>query len=380
MKKRIFFICLCFSIIVLVFMSIVIVTNNSARTSDTIGSQVVNINEIEQLIKQGNDELALSKLSDLSGYVKTIDQSYNYTPIVLMASFSIIFCIGLFIYIYFQILRPFDKLKGFAKEISSGNFDLPLEYERSNYFGQFTWSFDLMRKEIKKARRCEKEAIENNKTVIASLSHDIKTPIASIKAYSEALEANMDKTYETRMEYISVIMRKADEVKKLTDDLFLHSISDMERISFNNDNIDLDEVVFNASNDFKANTPINYINKTKDAYIYGDRDRLYQVMENIINNSIKYANTKIDISLMENDDNYIVSIKDYGPGIDDNDMPFIFEKFYRGVNSKEKQGTGLGLYIVKYMMEKMNGEVELENNNGLVVKLIFKKNKKQILS
>jgi signal transduction histidine kinase len=67
------------------------------------------------------------------------------------------------------------------------------------------------------------------------------------------------------------------------------------------------------------------------------------------------------------------SIKDYGNGIDDNDMPFIFEKFYRGNNSKEKQGTGLGLYIVKYMMEKMNGKVELENKNGLIVKLFFKK-------
>jgi len=231
----------------------------------------------------------------------------------------------------------------------------------------------MMRKEIQKARRCEKEAIENNKTVIASLSHDIKTPIASIKAYSEALEANMDNTYEDRMTYVSVIMRKADEVKKLTDDLFIHSISDMDRISFNSEKVNLDDLIVNASNDFSANTPINYINRINNAYVFVDRDRLYQVFENIINNSIKYANTKIDINLEENDDNYIVSIKDYGPGIDDKDMPFIYEKFYRGVNSKEKQGTGLGLYIVKYMMEKMNGSVELENKNGLLVKLILKK-------
>jgi signal transduction histidine kinase len=229
----------------------------------------------------------------------------------------------------------------------------------------------MMRSEIKKARRCEKEAIENNKTVIASLSHDIKTPIASIKAYSEALEANMDNSYEDRMTYISVIMRKADEVKKLTDDLFVHSISDMDRISFNNEKINLDDCLINSSNDF--NTIINYKNNTKDAYIYADRDRVYQVFENIINNSIKYANTNIDITLDESDNEFIVSIKDYGNGIDDKDMPFIYEKFYRGVNSKEKQGTGLGLYIVKYMMEKMNGKVELENKNGLLVKLFFKK-------
>ena len=71
--------------------------------------------------------------------------------------------------------------------------------------------------------------------------------------------------------------------------------------------------------------------------------------------------------------NIILLILKIGPGINDRDLPFIFEKFYRGVNSKDKQGTGLGLYIVKYMLEKMDGKVELENNNGLLVKIYLKK-------
>lgn len=373
MKKRIFFICLFFIIIIGIFTLCICLYQNSLNSDTVKNNQIVNINEIEQLMNQGKIDEANAKLESLADYLRGTNTGFNYTPIIIMASISVLFVLVLFVYVYYQILRPFDKLKGFASEIASGNFDLPLQYERSNYFGKFTWSFDMMRNEIKKARRCEKEAIENNKTVIASLSHDIKTPIASIKAYSEALEANMDNTYEERMNYVNVIMRKADEVKKLTDDLFVHSISDMDRISFNNENINLNDIIINSSNDFRANTPINYINNTKEATIYADRDRVYQVFENIINNSIKYANTKIDITLDETSENYIVSIKDYGNGISDSDMPFIFEKFYRGNNSKEKQGTGLGLYIVKYMMEKMNGKVELENKNGLLVKLFFKK-------
>lgn len=373
MKKRIFFICLFFIAVIVIFTICVCVYQHNLNSDTIKNNQIVNINEIEQLINAGRLEEANAKLEDLADYLRGTSTGFNYTPLIIMASISVLFVLALFIYVYYQILRPFDKLKGFASEIASGNFDIPLKYERSNYFGKFTWSFDMMRNEIKKARRCEKEAIENNKTVIASLSHDIKTPIASIKAYSEALEANMDNTYEDRMTYINVIMRKADEVKKLTDDLFVHSISDMDRISFNNQNINLNDIIINSSNDFSANTPINYINNVKDAFIYADRDRVYQVFENIINNSIKYANTKIDITLDESNNEYIVSIKDYGSGISDNDMPFIFEKFYRGDNSKEKQGTGLGLYIVKYMMEKMNGRVELENKNGLLAKLFFKK-------
>ena len=373
MKKRIFFICLFFIIIIGIFTVCICIYQNNLNSDTVKNNQIVNINEIEQLMNQGKIDEANAKLESLADYLRGTNTGFNYTPIIIMASISVLFVLVLFIYVYYQILRPFDKLKGFASEIASGNFDLPLQYERSNYFGKFTWSFDMMRNEIKKARRCEKEAIENNKTVIASLSHDIKTPIASIKAYSEALEANMDNTYEERMNYVNVIMRKADEVKKLTDDLFVHSISDMDRISFNNENINLNDIIINSSNDFRANTPINYINNIKNATIYADRDRVYQVFENIINNSIKYANTKIDITLDEDSENYIVSIKDYGTGISDSDMPFIFEKFYRGNNSKEKQGTGLGLYIVKYMMEKMNGKVELENKDGLLVKLFFKK-------
>lgn len=77
------------------------------------------------------------------------------------------------------------KIAGFAENIAQGNFDVPLKYERCNYFGAFTWAFDSMRKEIIKARAAEREAVENNKTVIATLSHDIKTPVASIRAYAE---------------------------------------------------------------------------------------------------------------------------------------------------------------------------------------------------
>ena len=167
------------------------------------------------------------------------------------------FVIIIFLYIYFAILRPFDKLKDFAKEIARGNFNLPLNYERSNYFGQFTWAFDSMRLEITKARKCEAEAIENNKTVIAGLSHDIKTPIASIILYAEALEANIDSNYITRVKYLNVIMNKATEVKKLTDDLFLHSVSEMDKLSFNLEKLNLLEILKSSINDFNVNSTIN---------------------------------------------------------------------------------------------------------------------------
>lgn len=373
MKKKIFFITLSFIFILIIITTIFCINGYNKNTDDLRGQQLVHINETEQLINNGEYDKANQKLDEIDKYLRETSNDFDPTLIILNTSITIIFLIAVFLYIYFSILRPFDKLKGFATEIAAGNFNIPLNYERSNYFGQFTWSFDSMKSEIIKARKCETEAIENNKTVIASLSHDIKTPIASIIAYAEALEANIDSDYETRVKYLNVIMNKANEVKKLTDDLFLHSVSEMDKLSFNQEKLNLGEILSASINDFNANTTINFNDNIDNAYIMADRIRLSQIFENIINNSIKYANTKIDISLLDDNGYYLVTIKDYGNGIDDSDMPFIFEKFYRGNNSIGKNGTGLGLYIVKYMIEKMNGKVELISNNGLLVKLYFKK-------
>ena len=373
MKKKIFGITLFFILSIIVVTTIVIVLGYNNNSDELRTTQLVNINEVQQLINSGRLEEANAKLNSIDNYLRGVENSYNPTTLIIVSAISILFIILVFAYIYFAILRPFDKLKVFASEIAAGNFDIPLNYERSNYFGKFTWAFDSMRSEIIKARRCEAEAIENNKTVIASLSHDIKTPIASINAYAEALGANIDSSYDERSKYLNVIMNKALEVKKLTDDLFLHSVSELDKISFMEEKINIVDMIKNSINDFKANTTINFKSNLNEAYTLADRMRMSQIFENIFNNSIKYANTNIDVELEDSNEYYLVSIRDYGKGIADEDLPFIFEKFYRGKNATGKNGTGLGLYIVKYMIEKMGGKVDLISNDGLCVKLFFKK-------
>lgn len=155
------------------------------------------MNEIEQLIRSGQYSEAAKKTSDLQDLIRLPERiQNNNTKWILLCSISLVYLLTVFGYVYFSILHPFDKLENFSSHIAQGDFNLPLNYERSNYFGEFTWAFDSMRREITKARSCEREAIENNKTVIATLSHDIKTPISSIRTYAEGLEANLDSTPE----------------------------------------------------------------------------------------------------------------------------------------------------------------------------------------
>ena len=156
-----------------------------------------------------------------------------------MCGICLLFLGGVTGYCCFAVIRPFEKLSHFAEEIAAGNFDLPLDYERSNYFGKFTWGFDRMRREIRNARECELEAIENNKTVIAALSHDIKTPVASVRAYAEALDLGMAQTPEQQAEYLNRMMQKCDDITKLTDDMLLHALSDLGSLRMQPEEFDL---------------------------------------------------------------------------------------------------------------------------------------------
>lgn len=368
MKGKLISVTTLFSALIIIVSGVFFYMGNQANSQDNRTEQLVAINEIEQLVKMGEYEKLSEKTTELSESIRLSEEVSNVNVgIFIMCGICIVFCTVIFGYVYFAILRPFDKLKGFAEKISQGNFDIPLEYERSNYFGEFTWAFDSMRREIIKARSCEREAIENNKTVIATLSHDIKTPVASIRAYAEGLEANLDGSPEKRKKYLSVIMKKCDEVSKLTNDLLLHSLSDMDKLKIIPEGFELCGFIENAVTEIAADhNDVRFRKPDFSAVVKADKNRLMQITENLIGNARKYAKTDIEVFITKSDGNVQIHFRDFGKGISDEDMPFIFEKFYRGKNCGNEQGSGLGLYIVKYIMEQMDGDILLKNhNNGL---------------
>lgn len=374
MKKRLFSVATLFSILILFVTGLLYFSEKQLNSQDVKAEQIITLNEMEQLAKSGNYEKMSEKSTELTESIRSAQAISNGNrKLFLMCGICIIFFAVVFGYVYSAILRPFDKMKQFAQKIAQGNFDVPLDYERSNYFGEFTWAFDSMRREITKARSCEREAIENNKTVIATLSHDIKTPISSICAYAEGLEANMDSTPEKREKYLRVIMRKCDEVSHLTNDLFLHSLSDLDKLKINPETFELCSFLENAVGKIAAEqNDVQFQKPTFTAMVCTDKNRVTQITENLINNARKYAKSEIAVFFTQADDNVKVHFRDYGRGIPDEDMPFIFDKFYRGKNCGNEQGSGLGLYIVKYIAEQMHGKVMLHNHtDGLEAIIVF---------
>ncbi len=275
-------------------------------------------------------------------------------------------CLIYIFIIHYKVFQPFRKMKGFAQSIARGELDVPLEMDRSNHFGAFTESFDLMREELGKARENERIANQSKKELVATLSHDIKTPVASIKATSELMQIKSEDPW-TRSQ-LEVIEQKADQINLLITNLFQATLEELQELKVNPTEESSKLIAsFIQNADYKAKAEVAAI---PDCLFLADPMRLQQVFDNIISNSYKYANTKIAVTALIDSDKLIVTIKDFGSGVSSDELILLTNKFYQGENAKGKSGSGLGLYIAKFLMNRMNGELSCENQfDGFAVHL-----------
>ena len=307
----------------------------------------------------------------------------------------LIFLLGYFLLymIYLRELKPIIGLQSFANDISKGNLDVALPINRNNGFINFTESFDLMREALKEAKQREINAESTKREMVAELSHDLKTPIATIQATCEVLNARIalkkkengalnSKEIADLEEKLNIISNKAELINQLIQSVFKATLEDMNEIDVSVEEYSsvLIENYFKGLKDYGN---IILENAIPECLVYMDKLRMEQVVDNIVGNSYKYAGTDIMVSFDEIEDylsdtgknmSYIkITIKDSGPGVPETDLPLVTEKYYRGNNAKEKNGYGLGLYLVKTYMERQGGGFEYHNDHGFVAELYVKK-------
>ncbi len=275
-----------------------------------------------------------------------------------------------FLMVYLRILRPFERLKRFATNISVGNFDIPLYMQRDNYFGAFTESFDILREELKKAKESEYQANRSKKELVASLSHDIKTPVATINALCEILEIKL--LHDENLEKIKTIHQKSNMIDHLISNMFHATLSELQVLKVEKAE-EPSTILSDIFHDMEQIHPLRIQNDLPECLIICDKLRLMQVIDNLLNNSSKYAGTLIHITYRELKEVLLLEIRDFGAAIKDDDLPLVCEKFYRGSNSSEKAGSGLGLYLAKQFMEGMGGGLLCEKDHGFVVTLTLRK-------
>lgn len=269
-------------------------------------------------------------------------------------------------FIYYRFLRPFSELQQFASNVAAGNLDFSLHMKKKNYFGAFTESFDLMREELESARRGEYEANQSKKELVASLSHDIKTPVSTIKAYCEIL-ALKSKEKDT-LEKIRIIDTKADMIDHLISDMFHATLEELSILKIQPKE-ELSTAIAEMFEDVNHYGKIQFKARIPECLICCDVLRLRQVIDNVVNNSYKYSGTQIEVIPVLEDEALKIRIRDFGPGVKESELAFVCSKFYRGSNGESVNGSGLGLYLAKQFMDGMGGSLEVFNENGFVVVL-----------
>ena len=328
------------------------------------------------------------------------ESKHNFLMYVLLF-WGLILILGyaLMVFIYFAWIKPIREMEGFASEIAKGNLDIKLPMHRDNISESFTESFDLMREGLKSSKIREMEAEKAKREMMAELSHDLKTPVATIQATCEVMELKLKmelektlkeanpsedkiKMLQDNLEKTGYISNKSETINQLVQNVFHATLDDMAAVKIEPEETDSRtiEVFFENIREYGNIILENHI---PECLVYIDKLRMEQVIDNIIGNSYKYAGTDIHISFGEvrnsadikgTKNEFIrITIRDEGPGVDENELPLIIEKYYRGEATKEKQGYGLGMYLANYYMEKQGGGMEYYNDNGFVVELLVRK-------
>ena len=261
-----------------------------------------------------------------------------------------------------SITRPINKLMTKAKYISKGEYDKKIEINTDILeINDLTNSINNLSQSIK-----EQENIR--KRLTGDISHELKTPLTNIQSH---LEAMIDGIWEPTEERLLSVKEEAERLSSLVSDMQKLNKYDESSIKLKKDNVNISDiicfVIFQFSNLAKSkNIKIEY--EKKNINLYCDKDKITQALVNILSNAIRYSNEGSTIFIEEKlkDNKVIISIEDQGIGISEEDLKYVFERFYRADKSRTRAtgGTGIGLTIVKSIVSSHGGEVKLESKLG----------------
>ena len=288
----------------------------------------------------------------------------------VLGTMAILF-IAVMLYIKFAILAPFERLSSIPYELSKGNLTAPMKETKNRYFGKFLWGIDILRENIEQQKQRELEMQKEKKTLLLSLSHDIKTPLSAIKLYSAALSKNLYSDAEKQHKIAENINEKADEIEGYVSQIITASREDFFSLEVNMGEFYLSELVEKIAGYYKEKLALIktdfIIGKYKNCLLSGDLSRSVEVMQNIIENALKYGDgRRVELIFPKDDECVQIAIMNGGCTLEKDDLPHIFESFWRGANAGNIGGNGLGLYICRQLMRKMNGEIFAKIDNDII--------------
>lgn len=313
---------------------------------------------------------------------KVIGPGYNVLLAVLILLAAII--IGPLMWIITKdIVIPLKKLDNSAKEIARGNLDFHLQSNSNNEIGSVIRSYEIMRFELKKSITSQLQMEESRKQLFSDITHDLKTPITSIKGYIQGIRDGVANDTEKLSKYLEVIYTKTIDMNAMIDDLFLFSKLDLGKEPFNKDYIDIAEFYKNCIQELHLELDGKGVELNSECSVSPgfkvllDSQKIKRVILNIVSNSLKFMEKEcrlLNMVFEEQNGFLVVKIKDNGIGIDQSELEKIFDRFYRTDPSRNRNtgGSGLGLAITRQIIEQHKGTIQADSIKGEWTEISFK--------
>lgn len=349
-------------------------TMTSKGTSIIIQSFYVNKNKLEiAAIHTADIKAKKGNQSYLRKYI------FKSSVIFILGILVVVVLMNMFLtwWISRNILIPLEKLSIGSHRIKNGELNFQLDYKKADEFGALCQDFDEMRIHLKDSVE-ERLRYERYRTeLLSGISHDLRTPLTSIKGYAEGLMDGIADTPEKQKRYYNAIHIRANDMEGLVDNLstYTHLENGQEHYDFKC--VEFQEYLNKVIQEYQIDSVNNQVkiqcNFTDDKlYVNIDSQKMQRVILNIFSNSVKYRTGDTSVITVETgreDDYAVLRITDDGPGVNIDDLQHIFECFYRGDASRTRagDGSGLGLSIVKQIVEGHNGKLKAENRGGLSI-------------
>lgn len=281
------------------------------------------------------------------------------------------------VYIDRKILSPFYRLSNYSVELAKGNLTAPVKADRNKFFGKFLWGMDMLRDNLETNKKKELELQKEKKTLIMSISHDIKTPLSAIRLYTKALREGIYDSETGRMEALEGIGRNADDIERYVSEIISASREDFLNLSVEMGEVYLQDIITKVCAMYSEKLSVLHteftVGKYNNCLLRADADRLIEVLQNIFENTIKYGDGRcVHMTVEEEEDCMLIAVENSGCSVREEELPHIFNSFYRGANSEGKEGSGLGLYIARTLMRMMDGDIyaEISGDSFRVVSVV----------
>ncbi len=324
-------------------------------------------------------------ITDVSNMIPEMEEFF-VDMMVCIVLVLILTAAGLIFWIYKSIMRPLGKMQVAARNIKEGNLEFELKAESDDELGQLSRSLEDMRKRLKDNAEEKLTYDKESKELISNISHDLKTPVTTIKGYAEGIIDGVADTPEKLDKYVRTIYNKANEMDLLINELTLYSKIDTNRIPYNFSILSVNDYFNDCSEELSLeleakNVQFGYFNYVDpEVRVIADAEQIRRVIHNIINNSVKYMDKKrgkINLRVKDVGDFIQVELEDNGKGIAAKDLPNIFDRFYRTDASRNssKGGSGIGLSIVKKIIEEHGGKIwaTSRENTGTTMYFVLRK-------